>query len=146
MIRLPNRPPDCISICDDWKDPDLRWLAKRLRRHAHPDIGLDITLAGLAWALDSNGTIMPKLILSAGVRYDHYTQFGGTANPRLGLIYHVAQPTTLKLLYGTAFRAPEPFEFSPDFGSGHPSGANLFLALDMGKYVNSFMWRGDPIR
>ncbi|MHB1207228.1 MAG: P-type conjugative transfer protein TrbL [Rhodospirillaceae bacterium] len=25
-------------------------------------IGLDITLAGLAWALDSNGTIMPKLI------------------------------------------------------------------------------------
>ena len=37
-------------------------------------------------------------------------------------------------------------EFSPDFGSGHPSGANFFLALDMGKYVNSFMWRGDPVR
>jgi hypothetical protein len=37
-------------------------------------------------------------------------------------------------------------EFSPDFGSGHPSGANFFLALDMGKYVNSFRWRGDPPR
>jgi hypothetical protein len=37
-------------------------------------------------------------------------------------------------------------EFSPDFGSGHPSGANFLLALDMGKYVNSFMWRGDPPR
>jgi hypothetical protein len=37
-------------------------------------------------------------------------------------------------------------EFTPDFGSGHPSGANFFLALDMGKYVNSFMWRGDPVR
>ena len=37
-------------------------------------------------------------------------------------------------------------EFTPDFGSGHPSGANFFLALDMGKYVNSFMWRGDPPR
>lgn len=37
-------------------------------------------------------------------------------------------------------------EFSPDFGSGHPSGANFMLALDMGKYVNSFMWRGDPPR
>ena len=37
-------------------------------------------------------------------------------------------------------------EFSPDFGSGHPSGANFFLALDMGKYVNSFTWRGDPPR
>lgn len=37
-------------------------------------------------------------------------------------------------------------EFSPDFGSGHPSGANFFLALDMSKYVNSFTWRGDPPR
>jgi hypothetical protein len=37
-------------------------------------------------------------------------------------------------------------EFSPDFGSGHPSGANFFLALDMAKYVNSFSWRGDPPR
>jgi hypothetical protein len=37
-------------------------------------------------------------------------------------------------------------EFSPDFGSGHPSGANFLLALDMAKYVNSFRWRGDPPR
>ena len=36
--------------------------------------------------------------------------------------------------------------FSPEFGSGKPSGASLQLALDMGKYVNSFAWRGDPIR
>jgi outer membrane receptor for ferrienterochelin and colicins len=73
----------------------------------------------IIWALfaqDEFG-ITPKLILSAGVRYDHYSQFGGTTNPRLGLIYHVARPTTLKLLYGTAFRAPEPFEVAPDFSS-----------------------------
>ena len=37
-------------------------------------------------------------------------------------------------------------EFTPDFGSGHPSGANFLLALDMAKYVNSFTWRGDPRR
>jgi hypothetical protein len=37
-------------------------------------------------------------------------------------------------------------EFSPSFGSGRPSGAGLELALDMGKYVNSFTWRGDPPR
>ena len=36
--------------------------------------------------------------------------------------------------------------FGPDFGSGKPSGANLQIALDMGKYVNSFSWRGDPPR
>jgi hypothetical protein len=36
--------------------------------------------------------------------------------------------------------------FSPDFSTGQPSGANLQIALDMAKYVNSFMWRGDPPR
>jgi hypothetical protein len=37
-------------------------------------------------------------------------------------------------------------QFGPDFGSGKPSAANLQIALDMGKYVNSFAWRGDPPR
>lgn len=36
--------------------------------------------------------------------------------------------------------------FGPDFGPGPPSGANLELAGDMGKYVNSFRWKGDPAR
>jgi hypothetical protein len=34
-------------------------------------------------------------------------------------------------------------KFSPSYGSGHPSGANLEVAMDMGKYVNSFRWNGD---
>jgi outer membrane receptor for ferrienterochelin and colicins len=83
------------------------------------DRSLDVDpRSSVIWALYAQDefTIVPKLILSAGVRYDHYTQFGGTTNPRLGLIYHVAEPTTLKLLYGAAFRAPEPFETNPDFG------------------------------
>lgn len=37
-------------------------------------------------------------------------------------------------------------EFSPDYGTGHPSGANLEVAMDMGKYVNSFRWFGDRYR
>src|SRR5439155_21305588 len=54
--------------------------------------------------------ITHKISLSSGLRYDHYTYFGGTTNPRLGLIYHPFQPTTFKLLYGSAFRAPEVYE------------------------------------
>jgi hypothetical protein len=34
-------------------------------------------------------------------------------------------------------------EFSPAYGNGQPSGANLELAMDMGKFVNSFRWSGD---
>ena len=43
--------------------------------------------------------------------------------------------------------AQGPFrQFTPSFGPGPPSPANLQIAQDMGKYVNSFSWRGDPPR
>jgi outer membrane receptor for ferrienterochelin and colicins len=69
--------------------------------------------------------ITHQLTLSAGLRYDHYSNFGGTTNPRLGLIYHPFQATTLKALYGTAFRAPEPFELAPDFGPFYDNNLQL---------------------
>ena len=43
--------------------------------------------------------------------------------------------------------AEGPFRrFTPDFGPGPPSGANLEIAMDMAKYVESFSWKGDPVR
>lgn len=43
--------------------------------------------------------------------------------------------------------ASGPFrQFTPEFGPGPPSAANLQIAQEMGKYVNSFSWRGDPVR
>jgi hypothetical protein len=43
--------------------------------------------------------------------------------------------------------AAGPFRrFSQDFGPGPPSSANLELAMEMGKYVDSFSWNGDPPR
>ncbi|CAH0348339.1 TonB-dependent siderophore receptor [Aquabacterium sp. CECT 9606] len=44
--------------------------------------------------------------LTAGVRNDHYSDFGSTTNPRLALVWDAAYNVTTKLLYGTAFRAP----------------------------------------
>src|SRR5580700_6682461 len=60
--------------------------------------------------------ITSRLTLNAGVRYDHYSTFGGTTNPRAALIFRAADKTTLKLLYGNAFSAPDVYETSPDFG------------------------------
>ena len=57
-----------------------------------------------------NFEILANLHLNAGVRYDHYEAFGGTANPRAGLIYNPWTKSAFKLLYGTAFRAPNMFE------------------------------------
>lgn len=36
--------------------------------------------------------------------------------------------------------------FTPEFGPGLPSAANVEIAMDMSKYTDSFSWRGDPPR
>ena len=44
--------------------------------------------------------------LTAGIRYDHYSDFGDTVNPRLALVWSTTRNLTTKFLYGEAFRAP----------------------------------------
>jgi iron complex outermembrane receptor protein len=44
--------------------------------------------------------------LTSGIRYDHYSDFGSTTNPRLALVWAATDSLTTKLLYGRAFRAP----------------------------------------
>ncbi len=56
--------------------------------------------------------ILGSLTLNAGIRYDRYESFGGIFNPRLSLIHKPFENTTLKLIYGTAFRAPNFYELS----------------------------------
>ncbi|KJV05865.1 TonB-dependent receptor plug domain-containing protein [Methylocucumis oryzae] len=62
--------------------------------------------------LQDEWTLLSNLSLQAGGRWDHYDSFGDTVNPRLGLIYQPTSSTTLKLLYGRAFRSPNAFESS----------------------------------
>ena len=55
--------------------------------------------------------------LTAGVRHDHYSDFGGTTNPRLALVWDASFDLTAKLLYGRAFRAPA---FLESYGISNP--------------------------
>lgn len=73
-----------------------------------------------------------------------YQPLGAAATAdRLRVIIIVAVKNDLALIAA----AKGPFrEFTPSFGPGPPSPANLQIAQDMGKYVNSFSWRGDPPR
>lgn len=63
----------------------------------------------IAGYIQDEWSITDNLILNAGVRHDRYSTFGGTTNPRASLIY-TWHNTTAKLIYGQAFRAPNPFE------------------------------------
>jgi iron complex outermembrane receptor protein len=51
--------------------------------------------------------------MTAGVRHDRYSDFGGTTNPRLALVWDATLDLTAKLLYGQAFRAPS---FNEQYG------------------------------
>ena len=51
-----------------------------------------------------------KLGLVAGVRYDSYPYSRSAASPRAAILYTPTRSTTVKLLYGTAFRAPTLYE------------------------------------
>ena len=52
------------------------------------------------WHLDNDWE------LTAGIRYDDYSDFGSTVNPRLALVWSTSHNLTTKFLYGQAFRAP----------------------------------------
>ncbi len=77
-----------------------------------------------AFYIQDEMKIFENLILNAGVRYDHYSTFGGTTNPRLALIYRPFEKTIFKLLYGSAFRGPNVFE---SYYHAYPNKSNPSL-------------------
>jgi iron complex outermembrane receptor protein len=48
----------------------------------------------------------PVLALTSGLRYDHYSDVGGSVNPSAALVYSPVEKLSLKGIYGSAFRAP----------------------------------------
>jgi iron complex outermembrane receptor protein len=77
-----------------------------------PATYLDSQQSGQFWSVFAQDefSISKQVTLNAGLRYDQTSDFGGTVNPRAALIYHPWKPTTFKLIYGRAFRAPNAFE------------------------------------
>jgi len=55
--------------------------------------------------------------LTAGVRHDRYSDFGGTTNPRLALVWDASYNLVVKAMHGTAFRAPS---FTEQYAINNP--------------------------
>ena len=67
--------------------------------------------------------IARDVILSAGARYDDYSDIGGTLNPRIALIWLTTQDLTTKFIANRAFRAPtfvELYSRNNSFQQGNP--------------------------
>jgi outer membrane cobalamin receptor len=73
-----------------------------------------------------------SVVLTAGARADYNTRYGATFNPRVGVVMQASPATVVKVLYGTAFLAPSPYQAYQHYGS--------FLSDDSGKTYTSAYW------
>ncbi|MGY1411006.1 MULTISPECIES: TonB-dependent receptor domain-containing protein [unclassified Luteimonas] len=81
----------------------------------------------LAWAR--------SLELSIAGRYDRYSDFGSTTNPKVGLTWKTGDSLTLRSSYGESFRAPTLADASPmataNVAAGRPGGG-VHSAAELG--------------
>lgn len=111
---------------------------------------LSVNALTYKWALliQDEYSITQNLTLNTGVRFDYFSIFGSTVNPRAGLIYSPWDSSSIKLLYGTAFRAPNQFELNYSVPSGQIPSNNLkpekldTLELIFEHHFNEH-WRGE---
>lgn len=82
----------------------LRVNAKRDIEALFGEIQLPLVEAGM------DVPLVRELSISLAGRYDHYSDFGGTFNPEIGLTWHPASWLLLRGAYSTSFRAPSIFE------------------------------------
>jgi outer membrane cobalamin receptor len=77
-------------------------------------------------------TASHAVTFTLGARVDHNSRYGTTFNPRVGAVMQPSSLTTLKLLYGSAFLAPSPYQTYAHYGS--------FYTTDGGQTYASSYW------
>jgi iron complex outermembrane receptor protein len=84
-------------------------------------------------------SMAPDWTLTAGVRRDAYSDFGGTTNPRLALVWDTSLDLTTKLLYGRAFRAPS---FNDQYGTNPVGSGNPGIRPESARTLElAFAWQ-----
>lgn len=90
------------------------------------------------WSSNAGGYVQAQYApgarwsLTVGTRSDYNSRYGYTVNPRVGLIAKPRRGTTVKLLFGTAFLAPTPYQSTAHYGS--------FYSTDNGQTYASDYW------
>ena len=69
--------------------------------------------------------IVKTLEADVALRYDHYSDFGGTTNPKYSLRWQPARSLLVRTSYGTGFLAPSLYQlFAPKFGGVTQAGTS----------------------
>ncbi len=106
----PNGAPIPLPAVIDFVDTDPFILPQRRR--------IDYVYLQDEWRLAKDWNV------TAGVRHDQYSDFGGTTNPRVAIVWDATFDLTAKLLYGRAFRAPsfnESYSITNPVALGNPN-------------------------
>lgn len=75
---------------------------------------------------DGNATtLLHRLTFSISGRYDHYSDFGSTTNPKIGLNWDPVAGLTLRGTYGRSFRASGLRDIGATVGAYYIAAANL---------------------
>jgi iron complex outermembrane receptor protein len=74
--------------------------------------------------------VSKALLLNLGARWDHYSTFGHRVSPRLAAVLMPNDATTVKLVLGSAFRAPSAYEREYEVPLGGDSGQKKNLDLE----------------
>jgi outer membrane receptor for ferrienterochelin and colicins len=94
-------------------------------------VSLDGTETILGLYAQGEARLAGGLTLVGGLRFDDYLDsFGATLHPRLAAIWAPRRNLNLKLMYGTAFRAPSMYEAR--YGSTEPIIGGFMVNPDLG--------------
>jgi len=124
---------------------------RRVLQPATGDVFTDVHTSRRNYGFFGQGVVTivtNRLHIDAGLRYDQYGHFDPSLSPRAALIYDPCERSTVKLIYGTAFRDPNFLELSdPRFQDIKPEkiasyevvyeqGINQYLRSSVSGYYN----------
>ncbi len=90
-------------------------------------VNLDSHVSGQTWGAYAQDDIAltERLTLGLGMRFDHDSHAGSVASPRISLIHQPDSKRSVKLLYGSAYRAPNAYEMYYAFPGAQKGNTRL---------------------
>ncbi len=100
-----------LSLGTSYRD-DFKLRQRNWDEYAPPVLNVDARghNDALGAFLQDEYSFRTNLTFTAGARYDYFSTFGSTLNPRAGVVYEPVPDTALKFHYARAFRSPNAYE------------------------------------